>query len=267
MSTLHSPFMGMDPYLEEPALWSSIHTRLMTLISDFLADQVAPDFYVDIQQYVTVLDPDDPITRHIAPDIYVAERMPAATETTGASSITTPTIITPLDPLEVTERYIEIRDRLSREVITIIEVLSPWNKAAGPKRRDAFQEKRAKVMASLTHWIEIDLLRAGKRPAEVADKSDYYALLKRGNAPKMDAAWGYEVWYANLRDEPPTIAVPLRPPHDDVPLDLQAVFTDLYRRARYAESIDYTKSVPPPRLQPADEAWVKAQIEEWRPAT
>jgi len=266
MSTLLSPFVGMDPYLEEPALWGSVHTRLMNSISDLLADQVAPDFYVDIQQHVTVLDPDDQVTRRIVPDIYVAERTPVAAEKVDSPSITAPTFITSLEPIDIVERHIEVRDRRSREVITVIEVLSPWNKAAGPKRRDAFQEKRAKVMASLTHWIEIDFLRAGKRPAEVADKSDYYALLKRGNAPKMDAAWGYEVWYINLRDQLPTIAVPLRPPHDDVPLDLQAVLTDLYRRARYAESIDYAEPVPPPRLQPADEAWVGSQIAQWQAA-
>lgn len=58
--------------------------------------------------------------------------------------------------------------------------------------------------------------------------------------------------------------MPLRPPHADVPLDLQAVITDVYRRARYAESIDYTEPIPPPRLQPADEVWVRAQIVQWR---
>lgn len=184
----------MDPYLEDPALWGSVHTRLMNSISDLLAEQVAPDFYVDIQQHVMVLDPDELNMRHIIPDIYVAERAPVVAQAEESPAITVPTLIAPLEPLEIVERYIEVRDRRSREVITIIEVLSPWSKAtgdkaAGPKRRDAFQKKCAKVMASHTHWIEIDLSRAGKRPPEVADKSDYYALLKRGNAPALDTTW------------------------------------------------------------------------------
>ncbi|MBV8886966.1 MAG: DUF4058 family protein [Chroococcidiopsidaceae cyanobacterium CP_BM_RX_35] len=29
-----SPFPGMDPYLEQPALWSSFHSRLIVAIAD-----------------------------------------------------------------------------------------------------------------------------------------------------------------------------------------------------------------------------------------
>ncbi len=53
MDRLSSPFPGMDPFLEEPSLWGSVHTRLMNSISDPLAELVSPDFYVDIQQHVT----------------------------------------------------------------------------------------------------------------------------------------------------------------------------------------------------------------------
>ena len=31
-----SPFPGMDPYLEEPVLWSTLHQRLITYIADDL---------------------------------------------------------------------------------------------------------------------------------------------------------------------------------------------------------------------------------------
>lgn len=146
----------MDPYLEDPTLWGSVHTRLMNSISDVLAEQVTPDFYVDIQQHVTVLEPDEVGAHQIVPDIYLVERASVRSGAAARPAISVPTLITPLEPLEIVERHIEVRDRRSRGVITLIEVLSPWNKAAGPQRRDAFQEKRAKVMASLTHWIEID---------------------------------------------------------------------------------------------------------------
>lgn len=113
-------------------------------------------------------------------------------------------------------------------------------------------------MASDVHWIEIDLLRAGTRPAEVAEKSDYYALLKRGGTFGL-----FEVWYVDLRDRLPTIAVPLRPPFDDAPLDLQAAFDDMYRRAHYAQSIDYTTHVPLPILDPPDQQWVQQKVANW----
>ncbi len=249
----------MDPFLEEPSLWGSVHTRLMNSISDPLAELVSPDFYVDIQQHVTILNPDDEAIRHIIPDIYIAEQPSVAQPQSRTSVvITQPTLVEPLEPIEIHERYIEVRDRRSREVVTIIEVLSTWNKVAGKESWDAFQAKRRQIMASRAHWLEIDLLRAGRRPPEVAGKSDYYALLKRGGT-----LGPYEVWHFDLRDQLPTVAVPLREPYEDVPLSLSSVLEDVYRRARYAESIDYTNDVPSPKLRLADLQWVNEQVQHW----
>jgi hypothetical protein len=64
----------MDPFLEEPSLWGSVHTRLMNSISDPLAELVSPDFYVDIQQHVTILHPEAEAIRHMIPDGYVVEQ-------------------------------------------------------------------------------------------------------------------------------------------------------------------------------------------------
>ena len=114
-------------------------------------------------------------------------------------------------------------------------------------------------MVADIHWIEIDLLRAGTRPPEVADKSDYYALLKRSGTFGR-----FEVWYCDLRDSLPTIAVPLRPPYADAPLDLQEAFEDMYRRAHYAESMAYDNNIPAPRLDPADLTWVQQRVQTWQ---
>ena len=157
------------------------------------------------------------------------------------------------------DRYIEVRDAHSREVVATIEVLSPFNKQPGAQGYKAFQEKRIDVMASSVHWIEIDLLRAGMRPPEVAYRSDYYALLSRG-----DRRQPYEGWFFDLRDRMPTIAVPLRPPYADIPLDLQAVFGEVYIRGRYAYDVDYMLPAPPPPLHPDDEQWLRQCIHEWQ---
>jgi hypothetical protein len=94
----------------------------------------------------------------------------------------------------------------------------------------------------------------------VAGRSDYYALLKRG-----DRAGPYEVWYVDLRDRLPTIAVPLRPPHPDAPLDLQAALDAVYARAFYAAQLDYA-ATPQPPLPPADSAWATGRVHAWRSA-
>ena len=62
----------------------------------------------------------------------------------------------------------------------------------------------------------------------------------------------------------PTIAIPLRPPFADAPLDLQAAFEDSYRRGHYADDIDYKGRVPPPALRPADANWMQTQLDAWR---
>lgn len=251
-----SPFPGMDPFLEQSARWSSVHTRLINAFSDQLADLVSPSFYVEIEERIVVssADPDD-ATLYFEPDVYLT-RGQEGTLIQGASAIITPpTIVEVIHEEEIRQRYLEVRDSFTHEVITTIELLSPFNKAAGQRGHVDFLKKRRQMMATSVHWIEIDLLRAGLRPPEVTDKSDYYALLKRGGI--LDV---FEVWYIDLRNSLPTIAVPLRAGMDDVPLDLQSAFTDMYQRAHYRDSIDYSGSVPSPSLSPADTTWVHEQI-------
>lgn len=257
---MSSPFPGMDPFLEEPAVWSSVHVRLINAISDYLSPRLLPHFFVDIQQHVYLVTPDDIPGDPIIPDVYIV-RTQMGGKSPAAATIMPPTLVEPLYELALHEAYIEIRDKRSRTVVTVIELLSPFNKSAVPQGRPAFAEKRKKVIQTDVNWIEIDLLRAGTRPPEVADKSDYYVLLKRGLQPLP-----YEVWYFDLRDRLPVIAVPLRPPFDDIPLDLRFVFDEMYARAYYAESIDYTSTVPAPRLAPADQQWVQTTIQQWQNA-
>jgi hypothetical protein len=247
----------MDPYLEEPSGWGGFHSRFINSASDYIADAVSPNFLVNIEERVYIVPLDDPERRGpIVPDVYIVTQP----GTRGGSrvseaAITEPTLIEPIYDLEIRYRFIEIRDTRNREVVTTIEVLSPFNKAAGTEGREAFLRKRRTVMASKTHWIEIDLLRAGERPEEVTGKSDYYALLKRGDAPPP-----YEAWLFDLRDTLPTIAVPLRPPFEDVPLNLQSIFNTVYTRGHYAEALDYSGNPPLPRLRPADAAWANGLL-------
>jgi hypothetical protein len=149
----------------------------------------------------------------------------------------------------------------SRYNFTTIEVLSPFNKAPGTQGRGDFLRKRSRVMGSHASWIEIDLLRAGERPIEVVGKSEYYTLLKR--AEVVDH---FDVWYTDLRDTLPTIAVPLRAPDTDVPLNLQTALETIYTRGGYAAVIDYDSPPPAPSLTPADAAWVTSCLMAWRAA-
>lgn len=52
-----SPFPGMDPYLENPDLWSGVHQRLITLIADTLNGIMPPRYVADIGERVYIVQP------------------------------------------------------------------------------------------------------------------------------------------------------------------------------------------------------------------
>jgi hypothetical protein len=45
-----SPFLGMNPYLENPELWSAVHSRLIVAIADALADTLSQDYRIEIEK-------------------------------------------------------------------------------------------------------------------------------------------------------------------------------------------------------------------------
>ncbi len=259
-----SPFPGMDPYLENPNRWRGFHTRFIVALSEQLAERVGPNFYVEIPERVDIIELGSRTGKYILPDAYIVSTPTDPFGIQQADAIAPATLIEPFLVEETSERFLEIIEKESREIVTVIEVLSPTNKARNSEGLDAFMEKRRTIMSSQTHWMEIDLLRAGERPAAVAGKSDYYALLARAREKKQHTP--YEVWFFNLRDRMPTIAVPLQPAFDDVPLNLQMAFDVTYQRARYPSILEYTHEPPAPPLRNEDAQWVQERVREWKKA-
>lgn len=256
-----SPFPGMDPYLEDPRLWPDVHSRMINVFSELVAEQVSPHFTVHIEERVYIASLDEIRRQLIVPDLYVIQQEAQRPLRAATATITPPAIVEPFHDPQVHDHFIEIRDARSQEVVTTLEVLSPANKAMRSNGREQFMRKRETILASPTHWIEVDLLRAGERPSEVTGRDDYYSLLARG-----DRVGQYEVWDSQLRDRLPTIAIPLRPPFADVALDLQAAFVLTYSRGYYADKLDYAQMPPPPALPPANAAWVANQVRSWQQA-
>ncbi|NJM47095.1 MAG: DUF4058 family protein [Alkalinema sp. RU_4_3] len=60
-----------------------------------------------------------------------------------------------------------------------------------------------------------------------------------------------------VRDSFPTVPIPLTEEEPELAIDLQAVFAGVYGRSRYHQRIDYGQPLPPPNLEPADQAWVE----------
>jgi hypothetical protein len=253
----------MDPWLEHPTLWSDVHRNLISADQELLTPQVAPDFYVRGEERVYIAGVANPIE----PAVFVVTCQPQSMlATVGAAhhtsySTTSPVIFQLVSwEEEVRERYLEICERGTHHIVTVIELLSPSNKVKGSPRYRQFAGKRTDVLNSDAHWLEIDLLRGGTRWELAPMSSDYCVMLSRVERRRAQPPTT-EARHFNLRAHLPTIPVPLRPPHANVTLDLQHALALVYERAGYGYSIDYTQPAEPP-LAPVDTAWAQSVLQQ-----
>lgn len=264
MEVLHmpSPFPGMDPYLEQPAFWSSFHSRLIVAIADAIEPQLSSEYYVEVETRTYQSDDsDDGLLIGIPDAIIFANKSDTTNEEqlTDNSSVATqsrPELVTLPMPVSINERYLEVREMVTDEVITVIELLSPKNKRASDGRV-AYEKKRRAILGSGTNLIELDLLRAGK-PMEIRGMQTttaYRILVSRSH--QRPAA---ELYRVSLQQQLPTFPIPLKLNQVEPLVNLQEVFNGVYERARYATRIDYHQPVPSPALSKQDEQWVQALL-------
>jgi hypothetical protein len=248
-----TPFPGMDPYLEKPRLWPQIHAALAVEIQHFLTPLLRPRYHVSIEErtYLTVLPPSAEEVGIL--DVLVVSSRDDFEETEIA--VATPTAIKPIAgelpmPEKVVERYLEIHDVVNREVVTVIEILSPTNKTV-PKNRLQYEHKRFEVLSSLTHLIEIDLIRKGKPfSMKIKGKSDYRIVVSRSwQRPLAD------IYLFGIREQIPDFPIPLRDGEPEPVLPLNKMIHDLYDLGGYDLVIDYQQP-PVPRLSEEDTRWV-----------
>lgn len=249
---MSSPFPGMNPYLESPALWHEFHNRLIVAISDALTPRLQPKYYVAVETR-TYLDDDNPELLVGIPDAIVlaASKTPSTELSTVATQSRPQPIQLPMT-VEVEERYLEVREVGTHQVITVIEVLSPKNKRTGEGRL-AYQKKRQRVLGSSSHLIEIDLLRenAPMPMIGVQEQSDYRIVVSRATTRPTADLYAFQ-----LQEPIPRFPLPLKPDDPELEVDLQAILLGVYDRGSYQLRIDYRQPVPPPKLSEAEQQWV-----------
>jgi hypothetical protein len=257
-----SPFPGMDPYLETPHLWPDVHHRIISEIQGLLNPQLRPKYVARVELRVYISDPDDPGREAIIPDIRVEEvreRKRTKKRAQGAVlAITEPIIIPLLLDEEIKEARLEIRDRASDSLVTIIEILCPANKIRGSRGRASLMEKRQETVGSNVSWVEIDLLRGGdptivRPPLRPCD----YRIMRW---PAGDYTKG-KYWPVSVRHALPVVGIPLRGDDPPAPLDLNAVLRAAYDHGAYDLSIDYRREPEPP-LSSEDAAWADTLLRE-----
>jgi Protein of unknown function (DUF4058) len=249
-----SPFPGMDPYLEDPFFWHQVHSRLIVALANDLGAKLRPKYYAAIETRTYLEDGDGNIFVGI-PDAIVFSGTQATPTSANAATLTMP-IVQPqkvrlVEPIEVKERYLEIRKVGSKEVIAAIEVLSPKNKRG--EGREIYLKKRQVMLESASHFVEIDLLRAAQpiRVEGITARSDYRILVSAADErPNAD------LYSFNLREAIPVFLLPLRSEDAPIPVDLKALLQAVYDQGCFDLQVDYEQPVPEPMLSKDDRAWV-----------
>lgn len=262
-----SPFPGMDPYLENPALWAGVHDGLIYTLSVEL-NACLPEGYYSRRQARLYVARDE---RDIVPDVAAFHQQEFGSYSSGRTKVLAPhrenslPITLKLEKEEISEAFIEIRHKESLDkVITVIEVLSPSNKARGSAGYREYRKKQKEIMASSINLIEIDLLRYGSHVVAPPQESivnrygtwDYLISLSR-----WQDRTEFQLWLLTARQQLPEILVPLLPEDEDVSIDLQAAFNRFYEEDRYDISVSYEGDPYFPLLND-DADWAKQLLQE-----
>ncbi len=255
-----NPFPGMNPYLESPDFWPEVHHLLIGIIQESLVPQLIPKYRVAIEKRIYEIKGEQSLLVGI-PDVSIQRnRQPRNSSTSNvavATRTTEPLKVRLAMSEQVREGYLEVIDIATKEVVTVIEVLSPANKRPGQGRK-MYEEKRDKVFGSRTNFVEIDLLR-GWEPLPVFDNDNaacYRILVSRGNERPLA-----DLYLFNLPDAIPGFPLPLQSPDVEPIVDLQGLLNTVYDRVAYDITLDYTAELVPP-LSEADAVWADSLLEE-----
>jgi len=258
-----SPFPGMDPYLEHPDLWPGLHLFLISNIAQLLSPQLRPKYFVSVE--VRMYEINYPKSLLVGlPDVSVRSKKSQINNSNSTESqvavaapSTQPKTVTLPIPISIREGYLEIQEVATKEIVTAIEILSPSNKKTR-KGREIYLKKRETVLASSTNFIEIDLLRHGKRMPILNKKvKSHYRILvsRKKQRPKAD------LYTFNIPDKIPEFPLPLRPEDTEIMIDLQTLLTTIYDVGGYDLKIDYEQQ-PVPKFSENDASWVDTWLRQ-----
>jgi hypothetical protein len=214
----------MDPFLEDPAFWPDFHSRFINYWCEAIAEQLPFRYDARIGERVNLVERQPGMIRRVEPDVAVSH-WGAGSVASSAAGDAVATLEPVTIPLVIEEparqNYIEILRRPERDLVAVLELLSPSKKT--PPGLGEYVAKRNAVLRQDVHLMELDYVYA---------------------------------W--TIRQALPQIPVPLRSPDADVLIDLAAVMRTTYERGRYAKSINY-EMPPKAALSSSHRQWIFQQ--------
>jgi hypothetical protein len=263
-----SPFPGMDPWLERPAIFPDLHDSLIAAMRTAINALLPPPYFTAIANRIWIDDSD----RHVEPDVDVL-KPPASNRIQSparaaavADTIAVKPVIVRVPREEIVERFLEIHSAPDGEhLVTTIEVVSSSNKRQGSRGRREYLRKQRTMLDSKVNVVEIDLLRQGRHATSVSlrlamEKTgsfDYHVCVHRFNKPEE-----YEVYPILLPQPLPVIAIPLLPETPDVAINLQELLSQCYDVGLYARRIRYSEHQPEPPLSEERSRWANQVLRD-----
>ncbi|MGH7171965.1 MAG: DUF4058 family protein [Gemmataceae bacterium] len=221
-----SPFPGMDPYLEDDAVWPVFHHQLVMCLYQILLPGLVDRYRARVNQ------------RH-----YVTEQA----------------LFTSVVREEHHEDYIEIRQRSDGRLITLVDMVSPTNKL-NTDGRSAYLAKRCESKSAKVNLVELDLVLQGQPTLEYSRDGlpdwDYAVTVTRSTQPER-----YEIYTSTLQKRLPRFRLPLAADDRDTVLDLHTAFTRCYDQGGFAAKIDYTKDPSTPLID-EDRKWLQDVLKQ-----
>ena len=259
-----SPFPGMGPYLEHPAVFPGLHNRLIVVLSELLQAALPAPYYAEIGERVWV----EVSQRFIEPDGIVLRPDTGPTGGRAGRNGRTPgyrpmVAACPTRSSASRSWKSSLLVRALERLVTAIEFLSPSNKTPGERGRELYLRKQRDTRQPgapgrdrfAPRGRSHDGGAARTAPSQVGP-FDYHESVHRS-----DRFEDYLVYPIRLEERLPAIGIPLLHDDPDVPLDLQALLDRIYDNGPYRHRIRYAEAVPVPPLRPDQAAWAAAVIQ------
>jgi hypothetical protein len=245
----------MNPYIEQDAFWQDFHLEFLPAMRGRLVAQVRPKYIVMLDEHVYVKEHPPGPRRLVGRADASLAAPPRLRGKAGAGLETLEAPVQVRIPAQDVRRvpFLEVRDRLGRDLITLVELLSPANKRGGADR-EQYVAKRERLLQTAAHFVEIDLLRGGRpMPLEKRPRCDYSVLVSRAEARPRAGFWPIR-----LRQRLPIIPIPLLPEDPDAKIDLQEILDTVYDATGYEDFIYAGRPDPP--LSSRDGVWARTFV-------
>lgn len=261
-----SPFPGMDPWLEDPAIYPDLHNSFIIKLGDAINPQLPAPYYATSASRVWI----DLSYRLIEPDVNVLYPSNSPRTANGKRKATTAVAATKprrvhvqsvIENDETSEWFLEIYAKPDNDqLITAIELLSHSNKRPGYKGRELYQEKQDELLKNRVNLVEIDLLRGGMHTTAVPRavlEQDFGAFDYHVSIRPMEEPDDFLIYSWPLDVRLPRITVPLLPGAPGVVVDLQEILDQCYDQRNYDRRTHYRTRKPKPPLTKKQKQWAE----------